>query len=288
MYWYIRSQNKVTGPFPSGQIQQSILLGRYSLNDLVSKDKEEWLSIRQCSELIPDVLKGDAHDENRQERIKAARRWADERRGERREDADPQRTGPGRRADESISTSEYREQREATTSALKKRRERSIAGLFLVVILIVGGVIAGIQLPPSLPESAQCNSPAQPNVNWRHCQLLGLQSINSNLSDANLSSANLEAANLLGSNLQRADLSYVNFKNANLSLVDFQHARILGADLQNADLTNADFRNADLSYVNLSGANIKNAKFDSTILSNAIWIDGRKCNSSSIGQCEFN
>ena len=207
MYWYVRSQNKVSGPFPGGQIQQSILLGRVSLSDLVSTDREEWTVIRQCPELIPDVLKGDPGDENRKERIKAAKRWADERRGERREEDDPERLGAGRRTEESHTTAEYRQQRETVASAIRPRHDKSILGLIVVVLLIIGGVIAAFKLPPPVREDAQCNSPAKPNVNWMHCQLTGMQSINSNLNEAQLSSANLESANLLGSNLQNADLS---------------------------------------------------------------------------------
>jgi uncharacterized protein YjbI with pentapeptide repeats len=261
-------------------------LGRYTLNDLVSKDKEDWLSIRQCPELIPDVLKGDPHDENRNERIKAARRWADERRGERREDADPARTGPGRREPESLTTAEYRQQREQVSSEIRPRRDKSLLGLGLVIILIVGGVIAAFQLPPPEVEEAQCNSPARAKINWQNCQLVGLQSINSNLSESQLSNANLESANLLGSNFQKADVSYANLKNANLSFVEFQNARMLGADLHGADLTNADLTNADLSYANLQGAKIKNTNFTGAILSNVIWVDGRKCVSPSIGKCK--
>jgi hypothetical protein len=286
MYWYIRSQNKVTGPFPGGQIQQSILLGRYSLNDYVSKDKEEWQTIRSCPELIPDVLKGDPTDENRKERINAARRWADERRGERREDSDPNRLGPGRRYPESVVTSTYRDQREAVASDLKRRRERSFIGFVLVVLLIMGGVIAGFKLTPPEPEEAQCDATAKPTVNWRHCQLIGLQSINSDLRNAKLSSANLESANLLGTNLQKADLSYVNLQDANLTLAEFQQARIIGADLRGADLTNADFNQADLSYTNLTGATVTGTNFQGANLSNSIWVDGKKCGPGSIGVCK--
>jgi len=287
MYWYVRSQNKITGPFPSGQIQQSILLGRVKLDDSVSKDKEEWTTIRRCPEIIPDILKEDPNAENHKERIKAAQRWADERRGERRLDEGPDRTGPGRREEEAYTTSEYRHQREAGASASQSRRDKSIIGLILVVALILIGVIAAFTIPPPVQEEAQCDSLAKPGVNWMNCQFIGLQSINSNLSEARLSNANLESANLLGSNLQKADLSYANLKNATLSYIELQDARLLGADLRGVNLSETNLTNADLSYVNLKGATLTNAILTNTILSNAIWVDGRKCLSPSIGSCQL-
>jgi len=287
MYWYVRSQNKVTGPFPSGQIQQSILLGRVKLDDLVSKDKEEWTTIRQCPEMIPDVLKEDPNAENHKERIKAAQRWADERRGERRLDEGPDRTGPGRREEEAYTTSEYRHQREAGASTSRTRRDKNAIGLVLAAALILIGVIAAFTIPSPVQEEAQCDSPASSGVNWMNCQLIGLQSINSDLSASKLSNANLESANLLGSNLQKADLSYTNLKNTNLSYTELQDARLLGADLRGANLSETNLSNADLSYANLKGATLTNTILTNTTLSNAIWVDGRKCLSPSVGSCRL-
>lgn len=286
MYWYVRSQNKVNGPFPGGQIQQSILLGRVSLSDLVSTDKEEWTPIRQCPELIPDVLKGSSNDENRKERIKAAKRWADERRGERREDTDPTRLAPGRRSEEPYTTSEYRQHREATAAEIRAKRDRNVLGLIVIVLVIIGGVIVAFKLPPPVQEDAQCDSPAKPKINWSHCQLIGLQSINSKLNESLLSNANLESANLLGSNMSNSDLSYANLKNANLSFTELTNTRMVGVDLRGADLSKANLSKADLAYANLKGAKISKANFKQTILSNAIWIDGRKCQAPSIGECK--
>lgn len=287
MYWYVRSQNKVKGPFPGGQIQQSILLGRVSLNDLASTDKEEWTPIRQCPQLIPEVLKGSSDDENRKERINAARRWADERRGERREDTDPARLAPGRREEEPFTTAEYRQHREAAAAEIRARRDRNIIGLIVIALVIIGGVIIAFTLPPPRQEDAQCASPARPKVNWGNCQLVGLQSIDSHLDESRLSNSNLESANLLGSSIRKADLAYANLKNANLSLTDLSQSRMTGADLRGADLSKANLTKADLAYANLKGATITNANFNQTVLNNAIWIDGSKCLTPSIGTCKL-
>ena len=77
--WYLRKNGEVKGPYPAGLISRYILLGRINDGDEVSGDGEEWLVIRDIPELIPDVMKGDASDPLVQERLQAARRWADER-----------------------------------------------------------------------------------------------------------------------------------------------------------------------------------------------------------------
>jgi len=285
MVWYIRSQNKVMGPFPAGHIQQSILLGRIGLDDHASEDKQEWRPVRNCAELIPDVLKLDATAENREERIEAAKRWADERRYERREGEDPSRTGAGRRDEESVITAEYREHREAGFKAVKTRRDKSVLVLLMVVVLLISGVSVALLLPTPVPKLAQCNSPAADNINWVDCQLIGLQSLNSRLNGAILANGNFEAANLVGSEINQADLSYINLKNANLSFVSLKKSRLIGADLRHSDLSNVDFQGADLSYANLTGANIMNVNFDKAVLKNTIWVDGKICRHSSVGQC---
>ncbi len=285
MAWYIRNQDKVIGPFPAGQIQQSILLGRIGLNDQASKDKEDWVVVRTCAELIPDVLKLGRNVENREERIEAAKRWADERRFERREGEDAERVGPGRRDEESFTASEYREHRESVLAQNKIRRDKSLMGIILVVVILTLGVAAGFMLPTPEQEAAQCSSPAAANVNWRNCQFVGLQSLNSNLNRAQLANANLESANLVGSSIKQADLSYVNLRNANLSFVNLSRTRLIGADLRNADLSNVNFNGANLSYANLTGATLNNTEFKDATLKNTIWITGQTCLAESVGKC---
>ncbi|OGB83091.1 hypothetical protein A3F66_05105 [candidate division TM6 bacterium RIFCSPHIGHO2_12_FULL_32_22] len=76
-------------------------------------------------------------------------------------------------------------------------------------------------------------------------------------------------------NLVNTDLS-----SANLSYLDLTNAKLTNANLRYADLTRATLTNADLTNADLSSANLTNAN-----LSNAIWADGRKCASYSIGKC---
>jgi len=286
MAWYIRNQNKVIGPFPAGHIQQSILLGRIALDDQASKDKQDWVKVRSCAELIPDVLRLGRNIENREERIEAAKRWADERRYERRDGEEPDRHGPGRRDIESFTTTEYREHRETVLAQSKVRRDKGILGIILVTVVLVLGVVAAFLFPTPEQEIAQCTSPAAGKVNWQNCQLVGLQSLNSNLDDAVLANANLESANLMGSSIKKADLSYINFRHANLTFVNLSYSRLIGADLRNADLSNVNFKGADLSYANLTGATLSDTDFDGAIMKNMIWINGEICTPESVGRCQ--
>ena len=52
------------------------------------------------------------------------------------------------------------------------------------------------------------------------------------------------------------------------------------------DLIESNFKNSNLFEADFTGANILNANFEGANLNNAIWIDGKKCNLGSIGQCK--
>jgi len=286
MLWYVRNNNEVIGPFPTGQIQQAILLGRISAQAEVSQDKEEWKPLRLVPQLIPDLLKGDTSDERTRERIAAARRWADERRRERRaDDADPARRGPGRRSQESYSTLEYRDHREAVVKDLRPSKERFIVVTLFVIIILAAGIYAGFKWVPQQTLGQQCDAAAGKGVNWRECNKAGLQLLNSDLSGAMLNSTNLQAANLFGTKLNKADISYADLSNSNLSFTDFQQAILKGTNLRATDLSKANFTQADLSYADLRDAKLNDTVLANANLSNAIWVDGRKCLAGSIGVC---
>jgi len=59
-------------------------------------------------------------------------------------------------------------------------------------------------------------------------------------------------------------------------------------DLSGANLTGANLTGADLSAASQypSYANLTGADLSSTILSGTVWIDGRVCKDTSIGQCK--
>jgi len=286
MRWYIRSNDKVTGPFPAGQIQQFLLLGRVKLDAEVSTDAVEWKPLQHYPGLIPDVMLADPNDEHARERLAAARRWADERRKERRTDDDPQRLGPGRREPEPDATLKYRSQREAVTNALRPGRERYVLSLIFVAALLLAGALAAFNWIPEQPAAAQCEREAGPGVNWHSCHKAGIQLIQQDLSGAIFNAAVLQGANLFGCNLSGADLAYADLSRSNLSFADLQRATMKGANLRNADLSQANLENTDLSYANLQHATVKDASFNGTDLSHAIWLDGRTCLPGSVGACK--
>lgn len=285
MNWYLRRQNKVSGPFPHKQLQQSILLGRVGLNDEVSQDKQEWQAIRGVTELVPSILNSDQSDPQARERLAAARRWADDRRGERRDVSDQSRIGPGRREPEAHDELAHRYHRESVLGEIKHRREKLLGSAVVVLVVLLAGGIAGFIWVPKAVPGAQCNAKAAPAVNWDNCYLVGLQQLNTNMQKAQLSAANLQAANLFGSNLNGANVTYTDFSRGNLSFVDLQNSNAKGANFTGADLSHANLSQADMSYANFRHAKLNETNLSKTTLDHAIWIDGKTCLPNSVGKC---
>lgn len=277
---YVRKNGKLLGPFPPRQISQSLLLGRFRVSDEVSEDQESWVMIQSRQDLLPEVLQEDPSDELAQERLMAARRWADERRPQHGTHAEL------RRSPEPDELQEYRSHRESIYKNFLQRREFSIVQTLLVLLAVAGLIYAGFHFSPGTQiEQPVCDAAARPGVNWRNCRMPGLQLLNSDLQGANLDSANLNGANLFGSNLSSASLMYTDLSMANLSYVDFRQARMKGSNLQHTDLSYADFSDADLSYADFNGAKMQNVRLDGARLDNAIWVDGRTCLKGSRGEC---
>ncbi|VAX12788.1 Pentapeptide repeat family protein [hydrothermal vent metagenome] len=278
---YVRKNGKVLGPFPPRQISQSLLLGRFRVSDDVSEDRENWVTIQSRPDLLPEVLQEEEpRDELAQERLMAARRWADERRPQHGNYAEL------RRSPEPDDLLEYRSHRESVYKNFLQRHEFSVVQALLVLLMVSGLIYAGFHFSPEIQiEQPDCAAAAAPGVNWRNCRMAGLQSLNSDLQGANLDSANLNGANLFGSNLSGASLMYTDLSMANLSYVDFRQAHMKGSNLQRADLSYADFTGADLSYADFSGAKMQEVRFAGARLDNAIWVDGRTCLAGSVGEC---
>lgn len=285
MLWYVRSKDKVIGPFPTGQIQQGLILGRITLEAEFSNDKEEWRSLHDYPQLIPEALKGDANDEHSRERLEAARRWADERRRERRSGDDPSRQGPGRRAPEGIATLAYRDHRETRVQNLRPGKERMGLVILAVATLLATGIYAGFRWIPQAPAGSQCDAPPAPGINWSQCNKAGSQLSNMDLSGAKLNSVNLTGVIMSGSKLLKADLSYADLRNSHLDGSNLEQAHLKGANLRSADLSHANLTRTDLSYADLQGANLTGANYGNADFSNAIWVDGKMCLVGSIGIC---
>lgn len=279
--WYIRINNEIKGPFPAGQISQSLILGRFSLQDEVSLDREEWKRILNVPVLVPDVLKADPNDEEAQERLKAARRWADERRNE-------QSNSDEHRQSEGYDTLEYRHNREHVFQGLNKRKDRVGIQLLVVLAVVAGLLFFSFGFAPQNTESeVDCDALPVKGVNWRYCRMAGKQLLRSDLQSANLNTTVLSNANLFASDLTSANASYTDFSLANLSFTNFTNASLKGANLQRADLSQANLTNADLSYADLRSAILTRAHFENTRLDHVIWIDGRLCAAGSIDVCKI-
>jgi len=281
--WYIRRQSEeaIKGPFPNGQISQEMLLGRYKLNDEVSHDKEEWLSIRDVPELVPEIFLENRNDPGFKDRLAAARRWADERRGveEIGEDDD-------RRAKESYESAEIKRLHRLATQAKNKSNPKETFIQLSLVFLVIALVVAlAFQYSPEIKKTVNCASPAKQAVNWSGCNLSGSNLVKENLVAANLMNANLQTANLQSANLSHANLKYAQLHLSNLKNTNFTKADLTGASFIGADLSEANFNQANLSYANFRDAIILTADFSQARLGYAIWIDGRTFRVNSIGSC---
>lgn len=285
--WYLRKKEAITGPFPAGQISQLLIVGRLSVEDEVSYDKDEWFAIKEIPALIPDVL--DETDTGQQsERLAAARRWADERREERREDnlQTPSRKSKGRRQDESAQELEYRQHRESIYKKFREQPKMAVAKLALftgVLLVILWGSFN--YSPLNIIDESDCSAQPRKGVNWRNCNKLALIAIRADISESNLNSVVLRDANLFASDFSKSRMDYSDLSSSNLSFAIFKQANLKGANFKKSDLRRADFSNANLSYADFTNASIADAIFNGADLSNAIWIDGLQCQKGSLGQC---
>ncbi|GMR08221.1 MAG: hypothetical protein BMS9Abin26_1226 [Gammaproteobacteria bacterium] len=290
--WFIRHDNVVTGPYPTGLISNYILLGRIRSNDELSHDGASWDRLTRHPELIPDVMRTDLSDPANQERLKAARRWADERgTGDQREKArqhyaDEERRAGNRRRSEDTETMAARENREVLNVKTGRRKQNLLLGYILAISVLVLFIGILINNPFVSDDTAvDCGAAPAPGVNWNNCRIAGLQAASKNLSGANLSNASLTSANLRNSNLSNADLSYADASLANFTQANMTGARLVGTMLRGAKLKKATLRGADLSYANLSNADIRGIDLTNARLDNAVWYTGQTCLAGSIGRC---
>lgn len=281
--WYVRHQSdgSVKGPFPGGQITQEMLLGRYKLDDEVSHDKEEWIAIRNVPELVPEIFLEDRNDPEFKNRLAAARRWADERRGVAEIDEQNER-----RENESYESAEIKRLHRLATEVKTKSSPKETFLQFGILFLIIAAVVVlAFQYSPEDINVVNCSDSPKQGVNWSGCNLSGAKLNKVNLVAANLMNINLQTANLQSADLSLANLKYAQLHLTNLKFVNFTKANLTGANFIGADLSGAKFYQANLSYANFRDANILTTDFSDARLDHAIWIDGRTCRVNSIGSC---
>lgn len=290
--WYVRRKGEVKGPYPSGLITRHILIGRICDDDEISPDGAQWTPLKDHPELIPDVIKAAASDPAAQQRLEAARRWADERSVDRRGALAGQaaggRRGEGgdRRAAEEAGVVGYRTSRSSRPAESKHESQQwpALAIIVSLVAITIGGIAHFYKpLPPDRP--IDCGSVPEPNANWSNCVLDGVQLPGADLARAKLHSAKLTGANLRAARLTGGNLSYATLSLADLENADLSGATLVGANLRSAKLVRAHLKNADLSYADLAGADLTNADLSGAKLGNAIWADGMICAADSAGGC---
>lgn len=285
--WYVRRGNRVSGPFPTQVVANNALLGRFLPSDEVSLDQLEWKALATVEDLLPqELLKlhTETDPEQRQwleERLKAARRWADQR------THDERRLVPeaaGREVREDGLRGEERRKAETDNDILAlphhhaplpqepawRRYLGVLAGIGAVLLLVALGLVNYQPVNPVkvgvVPVQPLCGKAAAPTVNWSGCDKQG--------------------ALLRGADLSRGNLDYANFSRADLSGSRLEHASMVGTNFHAADLTNVNLSNADLSNADLSAADLASAMLDGAVLDHAIWVDGRVCATGSLGQCQ--
>jgi hypothetical protein len=142
--WYVKKDGQSRGPYPSGALVQDRLVGRLGDADLISADQIEWKPFSAWPELVHAMTASPLHgagserDEWLAERNNARARWAD------------QRTGDDRREAESAANGGTVNRREGETDrrmdpALQRRQRpaarNSLSGNLPVWALVVGLVV---------------------------------------------------------------------------------------------------------------------------------------------------
>ncbi|MBL1277730.1 MAG: pentapeptide repeat-containing protein [Ectothiorhodospiraceae bacterium] len=314
--WYTRRGDEIRGPFPAPQISRFILLGRIHDTDELSTDQHHWQKVSDVPILVPEELKADLKDPESYERLMIARMREDERNSRDRRDEDVDTSTPpkerrggddGRRQHEEEKMIRHREIKTAIAEAAVQRKNHYFLRGVLSTILLGSLISAAWYFQPwELDETADCNAPATPWVNWSNCLMEGVKLVTADLRGAKLRNTNLAGADLRGAQVSGADIAYANLVGANLSGVVMIQSTLLGANLRGADLAGSDLsganlgyailQKADLSNANLSDVDFTNADLQGAILDTAtltgakldqtIWLDGRVCARGSIGQCQ--
>ncbi len=287
--WYVKHEGEVLGPFPSGAVRRSLLLGRIVPADEVSFNGKDWQPASSVPEVVPPEMRK-ILEEGDDAALKIGRMREDMRSGNERRTAESdaiykQRRKGERRAEEAGVTSKRRTSRLAL---LRKRKQRlplrpALISTLLIVLIIGFGLYRGV--PPEAPV-AECKKPPAPGINWQNCRLDGVQYASADLTSANATGALLRGANLNGALFTDAHLEYTDFSGADLSYAQLNRAHMKGANLQNADLTNARFTGADLSFAILRGAKPGGVMLERTKLDHTIWFDGDSCLVGSLGVCK--
>ncbi len=267
--WYIRRKGRITGPFTAGLISKQILLSRVHPSDMLSQDKQTWRKASSIRDVMPEVLKH-RNEDNYKERLKAARRWADER-----EEI--------RETDKEGNQLIYQPRKKITHLKIKTV---SVLGLLSVVAVIGVIIYAMFVFTPDNPFlNIDCADKGQEGSIFDGCHLQRRNFSGLNLSHSSFKNTLLQSSYFSHSKLTDSSLDYANLSLSDLSGADFSNASLKAVVLRGANLNNTDFSGADLSYADLTHAKAAGIKLTGAKLSNTVWFDGKVCARNSVGRC---
>ena len=267
--WYIKEKGRIKGPFASGLISKHILLGRIHPNDLISRDKETWHKVSSIREVMPDVVKH-RNDPNYKERLKAARRWADER-------------GDLREVDSDGNKKIYVPRKKITHLKIKTT---GIMGVITLVTVITGLVYVMFVFTPDDPlAQIDCDVQGQDGSIYDGCRLQRKDFSKLSLKNSSFKNALLQNSRFTQASLQNSQLDYANLSHADLSKANLTGSSLRAVDLRGAILMGTILTKTDLSYADLTGAKASKIKLTGAKLNNTIWFDGKICAKESVGRC---
>jgi hypothetical protein len=246
--WYVRHDGVPAGPFPGAKIRHLLLSGEFTMADQISVDRKRWLKMLEVPEVVPLPLRAEAGDFEAQAEL------------------------------------QRRAQSEATSAAEERRIPWMAIGVMLFLIGSIVGTAIWVGIPDAV-DTPQCDAVPAPGVNWRNCQLPGIDVGSASLAGANLNTTVLRESRLSATNLSGADLRYADLSGADLRYTDLRQSLLLGSNLQLADLRGSNLSGADLRFADLRGSLLENANFEGANLRGAIWVDGVACEEPSIGRC---
>ena len=267
--WYIRRKGKIKGPFPTGLISKQILLGRVHPSDMLSQDKQTWRKASSIREVMPEVLKY-RNEDNYKERLRAARRWADER-------------GEVREVDGDGKELVYHPRKKITHLRIKTASMLGMVSFFAIVAAIIYAMF--VFTPDKPLDIIDCNATGEDGSVFDGCHLQRRDFSRLSLKNSSFKNALLQSSRFAETDARESHFDYANLSLSDLSHADFSHASLKAADLRGADLRGTDFSGADLSYADLTHAKGRGIKLSGAKLDSTIWFDGKICAKQSIGRC---
>ena len=157
--WFLRRNGELIGSFPDALLAQHIVLGRVHDGDEVSIDAHYWVkpeeveALRQVVDNLIGVGGGEdsSNPEWRNDRLKAAMRWLDERKAPDRRSAEDEaaaakwaamRGNNERRVTpESPEILEYRKNRAVIEASLRRPSRNYTPAIILLIVILLGIVV---------------------------------------------------------------------------------------------------------------------------------------------------